>query len=78
VTPASKRCAKCRQTKPRTAFYRHRDGRLSSYCKSCQRTSSRASYRRRRRDPDEAALIRARDRNREQQARALARGGEDD
>jgi hypothetical protein len=49
--------------KPAGDFYVSR-GRLSTYCKACQRVASRQSYHRRRRDPALAAQIRDRDRRR--------------
>lgn len=74
---AQKRCPGCARTKPGAEFYQHRDGRLSSYCRSCQRMSSHASYQRRCQDPAELALMRARDRRRKQEIRAFRRDGED-
>jgi hypothetical protein len=69
--PARKRCAACRRTKPAGAFYVTR-GRLSAYCKDCQRAESAAAYRRRRKDPATAALLRDRDRRRKRLERARA------
>jgi hypothetical protein len=67
--PAGKRCAACRLTKPAGEFYVTR-GRLSAYCKDCQRAKSAAAYRRRRTDPATAALMRDRDRRRKRLERA--------
>ena len=69
--PAGKRCAACRQTKPPSEFY-VTQGRLSAYCKDCQRAKSAAIYRRRRKDPTTAALMRDRDRRRKRLERARA------
>ena len=66
---ASKRCAACDATKPTGEFYASR-GRLSSYCKSCQRRISSESYRRRRQDPAEAERLRQLDRDRKRAQRA--------
>ena len=71
--PKGKRCPRCGQVKPASAFYRrHRTMRLSPYCKPCQRAASREA-RRRRRDPASVALLRAVDRDRQRRRRA-ARG----
>jgi hypothetical protein len=59
----AKRCPACEVTKPAGDFYLSR-GRLSTYCKACQRAASRQSYHRRRQDPALAAQIRDRDRRR--------------
>jgi hypothetical protein len=45
-----KRCSACAEVKRVEDFYVSR-GRLSSYCKDCQRQASRRAYRRRRQDP---------------------------
>jgi len=69
-----KRCPRCGQVKPASAFYRrHRTLRLSPYCKPCQRAAARETQRRRRRDPASVALLRAVDRDRQRRRRA-ARG----
>ncbi len=71
---ASKRCPRCGQVKPASAFYRRqRTMRLSPYCKPCQRAAARETQRRRRQDPAAVALLRATDRNRQHRRRA-ARG----
>ena len=64
-----KRCSACAEVKRADDFYVSR-GRLSSYCKDCQRRASRIAYRRRRRDPAERARMRAVDRQRKRQERA--------
>jgi hypothetical protein len=80
-TPKGKRCPRCGQVKPASAFYRrHRSLRLSPYCKPCQRAASREARSRRRRDAASAALLRAVDRDRQRRRRALrgqAPGGGD-
>ena len=67
----AKRCPTCALTKPAGDFYLSR-GRLSTYCKACQRVASRQSYHRRRRDPALAAQIRDRDRRRKRLERRRA------
>jgi hypothetical protein len=49
-------------------FYESR-GRLSSYCKECQRRASQVAYRRRRQDPDELGRMRSVDRHRKRRER---------
>jgi hypothetical protein len=73
TTPArtAKRCPTCELTKPAADFYVSR-GRLSTYCKACQRIASRQSYHRRRQDPALAAQIRDRDRRRKRLERRRA------
>jgi hypothetical protein len=58
-------------TKRAGDFYLSR-GRLSTYCKACQRVASRQSYHRRRQDPALAAQIRDRDRRRKRLERRRA------
>jgi len=67
----AKRCPACGVTKPACEFYVSR-GRLSTYCKACQRVASRQSYHRRRQDPALAAQIRDRDRRRKRLERRRA------
>ena len=67
----AKRCPTCAVTKPAGDFYVSR-GRLSTYCKACQRVASRQSYHRRRQDPTLAAQIRDRDRRRKRLERRRA------
>jgi len=71
--PAMKGCPVCGKTKPAGDFYVSR-GRLSSYCKSCQRRASNDAYRRRRQDAAERERMRQLDRARKRAERArLAR-----
>src|SRR3954451_3961540 len=65
----TKRCAACDATKPAGEFYVSR-GRLSSYCKDCQRKPASNAYGRRRQDPAEAERIRRLDRARKRAERA--------
>jgi len=67
----TKRCPTCAVTKPAGDFYVSR-GRLSTYCKACQRVASRQSYHRRRQDPALAEQIRDRDRRRKRLERRRA------
>ena len=67
--PEGKRCAACCTTKSADQFYISR-GRLSAYCKACQRARSAAAYRRRRSEPTERARMRALDRQRKRAERA--------
>ena len=66
---ALKRCSACASVKRAEDFYESR-GRLSSYCKDCQRRASQLAYRRRRRDPDELTRMRSVDRRRKRRERA--------
>jgi hypothetical protein len=75
---ASKRCPRCGQVKPASAFYRrHRTMRLSPYRKPCQRAAARENQHRRRRDPGSVALLRATDRTRQRRRRTLRGQGGD-
>ena len=67
--PASKSCSACGETKPASDFYVSR-GRLSSYCKRCQRRISNDAYRHRRQDPGERERRRRLDRARKRAERA--------
>ena len=67
--PASKGCSACGETKPASDFYVSR-GRLSSYCKRCQRRISNDAYRHRRQDPGERERRRRLDRARKRAERA--------
>ncbi|MFL6252780.1 MAG: hypothetical protein ACJ75N_20070 [Actinomycetes bacterium] len=67
--PASKNCSACGETKPASEFYVSR-GRLSSYCKRCQRRVSNDAYRRRRQDAAKCERIRQLDRARKRAERA--------
>ena len=76
--PKAKRCSRCGQVKPASAFYRrHRTQRLSPYCKPCQRAAARENRSRRRRDPASVALLRATDRTRQRRRRTLRGQGGD-
>ena len=67
--PASKGCSACGETKLACDFYVSR-GRLSSYCKRCQRRISNDAYRRRRQDAAECERMRRHDRARKRAERA--------
>jgi recombinational DNA repair protein (RecF pathway) len=74
TAPKGKRCPRCGQVKPASAFYRRRGGtRTSPYCQPCTRAASREARNRRRQDPASVALLRATDRTRQRRRRA-ARG----
>jgi hypothetical protein len=76
--PKGKRCPRCGQVKPASAFYRRpRTQRLSPYCKPCQRAAARETRSRRRRDPASVALLRATDRTRQRRRRTLRSQGGD-
>ena len=64
-----KRCSACAEVKRAEDFYESQ-GRLSSYCKNCQRLASRRAYKRRRQDPNVSAHMRAVDRRRKRRERA--------
>jgi hypothetical protein len=66
---ALKRCSACAEVKQAEGFYESH-GRLSSYCKDCQRQASRLAYRRRRQDPDQHTRMRTVDRLRKRRERA--------
>lgn len=63
-----KRCSACAVVKRAEDFYESQ-GRLSSYCKDCQRLASRRAYQRRRRDPAASDHMRAVDRRRKRRER---------
>jgi hypothetical protein len=65
---ALKRCSACAEVKRAEDFYESR-GRLSSYCKDCQRRASQLAYRRRH-DPDELGRMQSVDRHRKRRERA--------
>jgi recombinational DNA repair protein (RecF pathway) len=74
TAPKTKRCPRCGQVKPASAFYRRRHGtRTSPYCQPCTRAASHQARHRRRQDPAAAALLRAVDRTRQRRRRALRR-----
>jgi len=64
-----KRCSACAEVKRAEDFYESQ-GRVSSYCKDCQRLASRRAYKRRRQDPNVSAHMRAVDRRRKRRERA--------
>jgi hypothetical protein len=64
---ACKRCPRCGRVRPAGEFYRRRSGRLSSYCRSCQRAAARLARQRRRQDA--AEQLRAVDRARQRRHR---------
>jgi hypothetical protein len=70
---AVKRCPRCGRVRAAAEFYWRRSGRLSSYCKSCQRVAARAARQRRRQDA--AEQLRAVDRARQRRRRALGDPG---
>ena len=63
-----KRCSACAEVKRAEDFYVSH-GRLSSYCKDCQRRASQLAYRRRQ-DPDELGRMQSVDRHRKRRERA--------
>jgi hypothetical protein len=70
--PKGKRCPRCGQVKPASAFYRRRRSlRLSPYCQPCQRAAAYEHRSRRRQDPASVALLRATDRARQRRRRTL-------
>jgi hypothetical protein len=72
---AVKRCPRCGRVRKAGEFYRRQRGRLSSYCKSCQRAAARAARQRRRQDPAAVDQLRAVDRARQRRHRALGDQG---
>jgi hypothetical protein len=70
-----RRCPRCGQVRPAGEFYRRQGARLSSYCRSCQRTAARAAHRRRRQDPAAVEQLRAVDRARQRRHRAVGGQG---
>ncbi len=74
---ARARCARCRQRKPLSAFYRRRSGRPLSYCKDCQRHAVRAAEHQRRQDPVALVELRAVDRDRQRRHRSFWAPGTD-
>jgi transposase-like protein len=73
TAPKTKRCPRCGQVKPLSAFYHRRGTRASPYCQPCTRATSRQARSRRRQDPASAELLRAVDRTRQRRRRALGR-----
>ena len=72
---AVKRCPRCGRVRPAAEFYRRRSGRLSSYCRSCQRAAARLARQRRRQDPATVEQLRAVDRIRRRRHRTLGGPG---
>ena len=72
---AVKRCPRCGRVRAAAEFYWRRSGRLSSYCKACQRAAARAARKRRRQDLAAAEQLRAVDRARQRRRRALGGSG---
>ena len=70
-----RRCPRCGRVRPAREFYRRRSGRLSSYCRSCQRAAARLARQQRRLDPATAEQLRAVDRARQRRRRALGGPG---
>jgi hypothetical protein len=70
---AVKRCPRCGQVKPLSAFYRRRGTRTSLYCQPCTSAATRQARNRRRQDPASAELLRAVDRTRQRRRRTLRR-----
>jgi hypothetical protein len=70
-----KRCPRCVRVRAAAEFYWRRSGRLSSYCKACQRAAARAALKRRRQDLAAAEQLRAVDRARQRRRRALGGSG---
>ena len=69
---AVKRCPRCGRLRPAGEFYRRRSGRLSSYCRSCQRAAAHLARDRRRQDPTAVEELRVVDRARQRRHRTLA------
>ena len=69
------RCPRCGRVRAAAEFYWRRSGRLSSYCRSCQRAAARAARQRRRHDLAAAEQMRAVDRARQRRRRALGGPG---
>jgi hypothetical protein len=72
---AVKRCPRCGRVRAAAEFYWRRSGRLSSYCKACQRAAARAARQRRRQDSAFVEQLRAVDRARQRRHRALGGPG---
>jgi hypothetical protein len=70
-----KRCPRCGRVRPAGEFYRRRSGRLSSFCRACQRAAARLARQRRRQDPSAVEQRRAVDRARQRRHRALGHPG---
>jgi hypothetical protein len=72
---AVKRCPRCGLIRPAQEFYRRRSGRLSSYCRSCQRAAARLARLRRHQDATAVEQLRAVDRARQRRRRTLGGPG---
>jgi hypothetical protein len=72
---AVKRCPRCGRVRAAAEFYWRRSGRLSSYCKACQRAAARAALKRRRQDLAAAERLRAVDRARQRRHRTVGGPG---
>jgi hypothetical protein len=72
TAPKGKRCPRCGQVKPASAFYRRRGStRTSPYCQPCTRAAARQARNRRHQDSASTELLRAVDRNRQRRRRTL-------
>jgi recombinational DNA repair protein (RecF pathway) len=69
--PKVRRCPRCGRVRAAAEFYWRRSGRLSSYCRSCQRAAARAARQRRRQDLAAVEQLRAVDRARQRRHRAI-------
>jgi hypothetical protein len=74
MTPI-KRCPRCGRVRAAAEFYWRRSGRLSSYCKACQRAAARAARQRRRQDLAAVEQLRAVDRARQRRRRTFGGPG---
>jgi recombinational DNA repair protein (RecF pathway) len=72
---AVKRCPRCGRVRAAAEFYRRRSGRLSSYCRSCQRAAAHRARQRRRQDATAVEQLRAVDRARQRRHRTLGGPG---
>ena len=72
---AVKRCPRCGRVRAAAEFYWRRSGRLSSYCKACQRAAAHLARQRRRQDLAAVEQLRAVDRARQRRRRALGGPG---
>ena len=72
---ADKHCPRCGRVRPAGEFYRRRSGRLSSYCKACQRAATRQARQRRRQDQAVVEQLRVVDQARQHRRRALGSPG---
>jgi hypothetical protein len=70
-----KRCPRCGRVRAAAEFYWRRSGRLSSYCKACQRAAAHLARQRRRDDLAAVEQLRAVDRARQRRHRHLGDQG---